>query len=723
MSFSRRYPIALLAPPLAVAFPVAAAFLSRVLRLSREATLRMALIALAAYALGALIAAIPLRAAARRVEEDLAARRDPSDSVSAALGATPLWTSLLWAGWGLILSMTGCALISPTFLGLQYFAEAALLVAAPAMAWSYWTGKQLLLSAAASAPRIAYTGPAWSIGIKIALVFIGFFIVSAGALVLVIAAWVSSNLGDEAAYQVGRFGLYVAGITTFIFAIATWYLARDVTGPTRELMKVAEEMAEGRFTTEERIFADDEIGSVVRSFSTTRRNLRALLATVGGRGETITSGVRMMSAGTDTLVDGAHEQSGMAVESTTALTKVKDEARLVLREVDRVAELTYDSAGRATELRASFAEVARRMDDLFHSVEKSSSAATEIDASARETASRTTNLAGIASDVLAFVAEMDATVEQIMRTAHTTAQLSEQVRENAKAGRQAVDATVGGIRSAQEATRRTAGAFESLQGSLGKIDQILLFIDEVTNKTNLLSLNAAIIAAHAGQHDHGFSVIAEEVRHLADRTREATKEIAGIIRGVQPVTLETVTALQAGVANVDKTVDLAANASNALATILASADRSLEATQSISHSLEEQSKASRHLHTVTAKMSENIQEMQRATEGQALATRMLATEAERVSDIALQVKRATDEQTLAGNGIAKAMEQIANDVRSIRDRLDRQLGQAEQIANASRVTLTIAEKNNTIAEQFRASLQGLLNSGREFEAEVARFRA
>ena len=723
MRFSRRYPLALLLPPLAVAFPVAVAFLSRVLRLPASDTVRYSLMVLAAYALGAGLIAIPLRAAARRVEQDLAANHDPSESISRALASTPLWAAVLWVAWGFVLSMTACALSNPTLLRVQYFGEAALLVAAPAMAWSYWAGKHMLLSAASGAGHLAYIGRTWSIGVKIALVFIGFFVVSAGAMVLVISAWVEARLGEAAAVEIARFGIGVAFVTAIVFGVATWFLARDVTAPARELMALSEEMAEGRFTSAERVFADDEIGKLARSFGVTRRNLRALLASVGGRGETITSGVRMMSEGTDTLVEGAHEQSGMAVESTSALTKVKDEARLVLGEVDRVSEATSDSAGRATELRASFSEVARRMDELFHSVEKSSSAATEIDASARETATRTTNLAGIATDVLAFVAEMDATIEQIMRTAHTTADLSDQVRENANAGRQAVEATVEGIRNAQEATRRTAGAFESLQSSLGKIDQILLFIDEVTNKTNLLSLNAAIIAAHAGNQDHGFSVIAEEVRQLADRTRTATKEIAGIIRGVRPVTLEAVNALQVGVTNVDRTVDLATHATGALATIIDSADRSMEATQSISHSLEEQAKASRHLHKVTASMSENIQEMQRATEGQAIATRMLATEAERVSDIALQVKRATDEQTIGGQGIATAMEQIASDVKSIRDRLDRQLGQAEQITNASRVTLTIAQKNNTIAEQFRTSLQSLLSSGKEFEAEVARFRA
>jgi methyl-accepting chemotaxis protein len=723
MRLSRTFPAAMLIPPLFVLLPVALAFLFRVLRLGGAVALRTALIAFAAYGLGAVVSAIVIARAARRVDADLAARRDPSDSVSSALSRTTFAGLIVWVGWGLIVAMAGCTILHRTLLGIQYFAEAAAILAAPAMAWTYWAGKGMLLRATRSAPHIAWSGRTWSVGMKIGMVFVGFFIVSAGALVLLTASYVASQLGEETAYAIGRAGLLIAAATAVVFAFATWFLARDVTAPMHELVRLAEAMAQGEFAIEPRIFADDEIGKLARSFGATRIKLRSLLEGVGNRGGSITQGVIMMSAGTESLVSNAHEQSGMVAESTSALASVTDQAQSVLDDTERATELTYDSAGRATELRASFTEVGARMDDLLVSVEKSSSAATEIDAAARETANRTMNLSGIGSDLLAFVTQMDATVAQIMRTAQSTAELSDQVQSNAIAGRQAVEATVNGIRAAQDSTRRTAGAFDALQKSLGQIDQILLFIDDVTNRTNLLSLNAAIIAAHAGRNDYGFSVIADEVRQLAERTRTATKEIAAIIRNVQPIAQQAVEALEEGVKNVDTTVDLAGNASTALEKILGSAGRSLEMTRQISHALEEQSKASRHLHGVTANMSDHISEMHRATQGQAEATRMLAAEGERVRDIATQVKRATEEQNVAANGIADAMEQIAHDIRTIRDRLERQLQQAEQIASASKLTLSIAERNNTIAEQFRTSLQTLVSSGRDFEAEVARFRA
>src|SRR5207245_5549140 len=97
------------------------------------------------------------------------------------LTRTELAAVVLWLGAGVLLTITGWAAILPTFLGFQYFAEAALIVAAPAMAWGYWTGKRILIGAARDVPQLAYRGRVWSVSLTISMVFMRFFIVSLGA--------------------------------------------------------------------------------------------------------------------------------------------------------------------------------------------------------------------------------------------------------------------------------------------------------------------------------------------------------------------------------------------------------------------------------------------------------------------------------------------------------------------------------------------------------------
>lgn len=723
MPFTRRYLAVQLSLPLLIALPVSLFFLRHVMSLSAAPWIRLVVTAYVIDLFGALGFAVAIARTTGEVEKAMAAGRDASDAASRCLRSTEAAALALWVGLGFLQAVPGALLLKPTFLGVQYFAEAVLIVAAPTMAWSYWTGKHMLVRFAEGSLTEGYTLPAWSVGAKIAMVFLGFFSVSCGAIVLVISSRIAQTLGEQAAYGIAGFALAVALATSAVFGAATYFLTRDITAPMRNLVKLAQDMAEGRFDLEPRIYSDDEVGVLARAFTTTRQTLRMLIGRVRSTGGAITDGVVTMTAGTKSLIDGAHEQSGLAEQSTEALRRVRDDAESVLNDVERVTDKTSDSASRAAELRASFFEVSQRTDELFQSVEKSSSAAMEINAAAAEMARRTTDISGVGSGVLAFVAEMDATVAQISKTAGATAQLAQEVRQNALDGRGAVEATVEGIRSAQESTRRTASSFDALQKSLGQIDQILEFINEVTNKTNLLALNAAIIAAHAGKDDFGFSVVADEVRDLSDRTRAATKEVSAILRNVRPMTRQAFVALEEGVNSVDSTVALANRASSALATILTNADRSLEMTHAISGSLEEQARGSQHLHVIIGEMTDNLEEMQRATEGQAEATRLLALESARVSDIAEQVRRATQEQTAVEEGIARAMESIAEDVRTIRDRLENQLQQAQHIATNSDETLTIAHRNNGIADAFGLSLRELLHQGEEFATAVARFQS
>jgi len=824
MSFTKKYLLWLLAPPLVISVLPALLFLSQVVQFSMARALGLTALLAVTYAIGCVVFTLGVKPYAEAVEEALDGRGDLSMAMSACLDRTKTLSLILWAGGGMVFALIAAVLFMPSFLGFAYFAVAALIAAFVSIVWGYAMGKHRLMEAT-EGKRVHYTGSELSLGKKIAVVFIGSLTISSAALILLISSRVSTTLeilaitsaedrfqrvfgnanivakvdagaldtlriyipteyslhvippqgeaihtkdpldpeeiaairrigtGDSRAFissHVSRFArlkdgsilvlaipwtpyrsipfeitlytLIVALLTTGVFSAATVALSRDVTRPLRELRTLARGMAEGNFDVAPRVFADDEVGELAESFGETRANLRRLLGRVGGSGTTITEGVRVITDGTGLLLVRSRDQSELTENSSMALENVRGGIGSVLAAAETVTDLTQDASARALELQASAEEVARSMDYLFQSVEKTSASTTEMNASMNEMSKRTEVLAGIGEEVLSFVAEMDSTVSELLSGSQSTAEIAQQVREDARAGGAAVDRTVDGINETHELTKSTAKTIDDLQRSVGEISQILNVIEEVANRTNLLSLNAAIIAAQAGEQGAGFTVVADEIRELAERTRGSTKEIGTIIKAVQSGSRQAVQKMHEGVAKVTDNVKLARNAAATLSKIVESATRSFEMATRISRALGEQSQASRRLHEVTSRMSDHIAEINRATREQARGTTLMAQESERVRDIAAQVKNATEEQSQAGRGITVALEKIAEDARAMRDLLERQLQETDRIADASRTMLDIATKNDAMAHEFNTTLQNLVRSGQEFESEVSRFR-
>ncbi len=825
MTFTRRYFLWLLPIPAVVTGTVAFLFLAQVIHISAATAARVTGLLLLSAGVSAAFLILLLLRYVRDVEEAVARGREASKQTSLCLERTTRFGAITWTAGSLLFATLGALFVMPTMIGFSYFLVAAYMIAFPSIVWTYWMGKRLLIEHAASSPNLQYVGREIPLARKIAIVFIGTFLISATALVQLISSQVSTTLerlaissaqerfdrvydsaqisavrnahmldvlrqyvpagyslhlisrngsatstgeeltpaevstirrrrsGDSTAFisphvtifrhfsdgsilvlgvpwtaysdvprQITIYTLVITLITMGLFSAAAFLLSRDVARPLQRLRGLAREMAGGNFNSGSNVFSDDEVGQLAESLVDTRTNLRRLLGRIGGSGATITEGVRVITGGTSSLLSRSRDQAQLTESSSLALENVRSGTRSVLKAADAVAALTQDASSRALQLHASAEEVAKSTDYLFQSVEKTSASTTEMDASMRETSDRADVLAGIGEEVLSFVAQMDATIAELQRGSQATAEISRQVREESIAGGDAVNRTVEGIQASHELTTRTATVLEELHRSVARIGQILTVIEEITNQTNLLALNAAIIAAQAGEHGAGFSVVANEIRQLAERTRGSTKEIAEIIKAVQGGSRQAVVRITEGVERVTESVGLAREAAQTLSKINDRATSSFEMATRISASLDDQALASRHLHEVTSRMADHIAEINRATTEQARGTELLAQEAERVRDIAGQVKHAADEQSGAGRGITRALERIAEDAAGIRDMLEHQLEETDRIAAASRTMLDIAQENDAIAREFNTTVQTLVRSGQEFDDEVGKFR-
>ncbi len=165
------------------------------------------------------------------------------------------------------------------------------------------------------------------------------------------------------------------------------------------------------------------------------------------------------------------------------------------------------------------------------------------------------------------VLQMAGRINNVSTQAQQTASVARQSLAAAQTGRQAVDNTIGGMNTMREQIQETSKRIKRLGESSQEIGEITELISDITEQTNVLALNAAIQAASAGDAGRGFSVVAEEVQRLAERSGDATKQIAALVKAIQTDTQDAVAAMERSTQGVVESTKLSDAAGSALSDI------------------------------------------------------------------------------------------------------------------------------------------------------------
>lgn len=435
---------------------------------------------------------------------------------------------------------------------------------------------------------------------------------------------------------------------------------------------------------------------------------------------------RELDAFADTMASAAAENAAIATrvdatiaelteavggigEGSVSQTHALEQARRLIAQIggrvgeasETVVELDQtidESASFVQELGATGEELNQTASVLTSKVDAVSDSIEQMVGSVKAVGATTDRLAEASEETSSSMEEMASAMRAVDTAAESTASLSRDVIDKAELGQAKVAQTIEGMEAIRQATDTAERVIRGLGDRTREIGGILDVIDDVADETNLLALNAAIIAAQAGEQGKAFSVVAEEIKELADRVLASTKEIGGLIRAVQEESENAVGAIEAGSASVMSGVDLSAEAGRTLEEITEASRESGTRISEIVNSVREQTKAASHVVGLMERVRDSADQIGAASVQQDRGNEIVFRSTLTMREVAQQVRRTTEDQA-AGFGrirenvigvrgavatISEALQAQTASCGDVERQLDDASGQGQRSAEAAR---------------------------------------
>ncbi len=392
--------------------------------------------------------------------------------------------------------------------------------------------------------------------------------------------------------------LMVLGVTIVGLIAVSLVVSKSLTRQANNITDMLSMIGIGDFEARAEVVSSDELGQVAIALNSMCDNTLSLIQSADER-EQLEKSIEALRLELDQIAAGDltietkvnHQVTGPISES------INNTVRQLRDIIHRVKTATFHVSSSAGQIRAATADLSRGSEAQSAQIVETSSA----------------------------IAEMAASIQQVAQSTEVSTQVADEARKRASAGLNAVTATIDGMDRIRNQVQETSKRIKRLGESSQEIGEIVQLISDIADRTSILALNASIQASMAGDAGRGFAVVAEEVERLAERSNEATKQIATLIKAIQAETSEAISGMEESTREVVEGSKLASQAGQTLTDIESVSNRLAEVINSISLAAKQQARGADAVAKSMQSISEVTQQTAAGTSQAATSVSQLAT--------------------------------------------------------------------------------------------------